>query len=80
MRMPWRRDPPSPTDVVVDVAGATDTGPRAENQDRWAVGPGWAVVCDGVGGHAGGAVAAQAALDVVVGHLSGPAPATAVPK
>jgi len=66
MHLPWRRDP------VLTVAGRSVTGRRAENQDRWTVGPTWAVVCDGVGGHAGGATAAQLALDVAVAHLAAP--------
>ena len=75
MRLPWRREPSSPIDLA-DIAGATDAGPRPENQDRWASGPGWAVVADGVGGHAGGETAAQTALDVVVSHLAAGPPAT----
>ena len=53
------------TTAPPEVGGATDVGRRDENQDRWAAGPGWAVVCDGVGGHAGGAAAAATALDAV---------------
>lgn len=73
MRMPWRRDDPSP----IALAGANDIGARAEDQDRWAVGPAWAIVCDGVGGHAGGAVAAGLALDAVAAHLDDDPPASA---
>jgi PPM family protein phosphatase len=54
---------------VVDCGWATDTGPRPDNQDRSAVSPGWAVVSDGVGGHAGGALAAQLTVEAVVSVL-----------
>lgn len=69
---PMPPDPMPP--VAATVTGATDAGPRAENQDRWAAGPGWAVVCDGVGGHRGGAHAATTALDAVVAVLDGADP------
>jgi protein phosphatase len=52
------------------IEGRSQAGPRrVENQDRWGAGPGWMVVCDGVGGHAGGAIAAQAAVDAVGARL-----------
>lgn len=74
MRILRRRRPLPP----VDVAGATDPGPRPDNQDRWAVGPGWALVCDGVGGHRGGATAAEAAVAAARRHL--PADPTAAAR
>ncbi|HET9608924.1 MAG TPA: PP2C family serine/threonine-protein phosphatase [Acidimicrobiales bacterium] len=60
---------------VVDAGSATATGPRPDNQDRVAVSPAWAVVSDGAGGHRGGALAAQLALDAAVGRID-TAPAT----
>ncbi|HEX6422952.1 MAG TPA: PP2C family serine/threonine-protein phosphatase [Acidimicrobiales bacterium] len=54
---------------VVDAGSATATGPRSENQDRVGVSPAWAVVSDGAGGHRGGALAAQLALDAAVARI-----------
>ena len=53
----------------VDVGSATDTGPRPDNQDRCAVEPEWAIVSDGVGGHAGGGLAAELTVEAVVSAL-----------
>jgi protein phosphatase len=55
----------------IDRACATAAGARAENQDRCVVGPGLGVVSDGVGGHAGGARAAELTVQAVVGALGG---------
>ena len=44
-------------------AGATDIGPRAENQDAFLSAGRVHIVADGMGGHVGGAAAAQAVTD-----------------
>lgn len=63
-----RRRRPTWSPVALD--GASDAGPRPDNQDRWAVDAiGWAVVCDGVGGHRGGGRAAARALEAAAVHL-----------
>ncbi|HYI62846.1 MAG TPA: protein phosphatase 2C domain-containing protein [Acidimicrobiales bacterium] len=50
---------------------ATRAGAHGENQDRAATGDGWAVVSDGVGGHAGGARASTLAVDAAIAVLTG---------
>lgn len=64
-------DPPAvePPGVTLDHAWATARGPRAENQDRAATSPGWLVVSDGIGGHAGGATAAALTVATVTDLL-----------
>jgi PPM family protein phosphatase len=58
---------------VIQAGFATDAGPRGTNQDRGAVSPYWAVISDGAGGHAGGDVAAELAIEHVVACLGTPA-------
>lgn len=53
-----------------EIGRATARGARTENQDRARTGPGWLVVCDGVGGHAGGARAADLALHAAAAALA----------
>jgi protein phosphatase len=53
----------------MDVGSATDTGPRPDNQDRCAVSPEWAIVSDGVGGHAGGGLAAELTVEAAISVL-----------
>lgn len=48
---------------------ATDRGPRATNQDRCAVSAHWAAISDGAGGHAGGDIAAELAIETVASSL-----------
>jgi PPM family protein phosphatase len=56
----------------MDFGSATDTGPRPDNQDRCAVSAEWAIVSDGVGGHAGGGLAAELTVEAVVSVLTAP--------
>jgi protein phosphatase len=48
-----------PVEDVIDFACATDVGGRSENQDRCRASTRWGLVSDGVGGHSGGALAAE---------------------
>ena len=69
LRRRRRADVSGEVPLRVDVGSATDTGPRPDNQDRCAVSPGWAIVSDGVGGHAGGGLAAELTVEAVVSVL-----------
>ncbi|CAN5696304.1 N/A [soil metagenome] len=66
-------DPPAvePPGVTLDHGWATARGPRSDNQDRAATTPGWLVVSDGIGGHAGGATAASLTVAAVADVLEG---------
>jgi len=56
------------TEAIIS-AGRTDKGSRPDNQDAILVASPFFAVADGVGGHAGGAIAAQTAIDALAGHL-----------
>src|SRR6266511_1132011 len=53
----------------IDFGCATATGARPDNQDRCEVSPRWAVISDGAGGYAGGALAAELTVREVVARL-----------
>ncbi|MGH9242968.1 MAG: PP2C family protein-serine/threonine phosphatase [Acidimicrobiales bacterium] len=57
--------------TLIDCGWATAAGPRADNQDRCATSSRWVVVSDGVGGQAGGGVAAELCVGTVVRSLRG---------
>jgi PPM family protein phosphatase len=53
----------------IDCGCATATGDRPDNQDRCRVSPRWAIISDGAGGSAGGALAAELTVGEVVSRL-----------
>jgi PPM family protein phosphatase len=57
----------------IEISYATDQGLRSTNQDRGAVSTYWAVVSDGAGGHVGGDIAAELAVEVVSSRFGGSA-------
>ena len=51
---------------MIGSGSCSANGPRPDNQDRCAVSPCWAIVSDGLGGHRGGALAAELTVDAVM--------------
>jgi serine/threonine protein phosphatase PrpC len=56
----------------IDFGCATAIGTRPDNQDRCEVSPRWAIISDGAGGCAGGALAAELTVREVVARLEAP--------
>jgi len=61
---------PRPTDVIIDTGTASLAGRRPENQDRCVADDRFALVSDGMGGHAGGATAAELTTEAATGVLA----------
>jgi serine/threonine protein phosphatase PrpC len=64
-----RRRADTELQASIDTGYATDPGSRPTNEDRATVSAFWAVISDGAGGHAGGDIAAQLAVEVVASRL-----------
>ena len=64
--------------LVSQVAARSVTGGRDSNEDRVIALPGIVVLADGMGGHAGGELAAHAAVTAAAGALLPPVSETAV--
>jgi protein phosphatase len=56
--------------MAIDHGWATSTGRRADNQDRCSTAPTRAVLSDGMGGHAGGALAADLVVEAACSSLA----------
>ncbi len=74
MRSPFRRPDEATDDFPdarkatfrLDLGGASGIGGRSENQDRFLIVPDLLVLSDGMGGHVGGALAAELTVGAVV--------------